>query len=660
MPDESLSAIGEGRSRVVIENVQPTVDAGRFAIKRTPGEPILVTADIFADGHDSVQAQILFRQQGETAWQVAPLEALVNDAWRGEFRLAEVGRHEFAIRGWVDGFVTWHRDLKKRIAAGQDVTIDLQIGARFIGEAANRAEASGAHGQDAARLRHWQQILERGDDFSAYQTAADELDELTARYPDLRYATLSPAFPVVVDSERARFSTWYELFPRSTTGDESKHGTFRDVIGWLPRIAEMGFDVLYMPPIHPIGVQFRKGKNNRVSAEPGDVGSPWAIGGADGGHKAILSDLGTLDDFHALLAAAHTHGIDLALDIAFQCSPDHPYVKEHPEWFRQRPDGTIQYAENPPKKYQDIYPFDFETSDWQGLWRELTDVFLYWCRQGVRVFRVDNPHTKALPFWEFCISEVKSQYPETIFLSEAFTRPKIMYRLAKLGFTQSYTYFTWRNTKQEFTEYLTELTQTPVREFFRPNFWPNTPDILPEHLQVGGRPAFIARLILAGTLSSNYGIYGPAFENMEHLPRESGSEEYLDSEKYQNRAWDFSGPENLAGVIGSLNRIRRQNAALQHTAGLVFHPTDNENLLCYSKSTSDGCNRVLVVVNLNFYGEEHGFVDLKLNELGLSGDRPFQVHDLLNDATFQWQGGRNFVKLDPGVWPAHIFRIAQA
>ncbi len=660
--DHALSAIGEGRSRVVIENVQPTIDAGQFDIKRTPGEPIQITADVFADGHDVVRAQLLHHKQGESAWRVQPLEPLVNDAWRGRFVLSEVGRHEFVIRGWVDPFGTWHRDFKKRLAAGQDVKVDLQIGARLIGEAAARAAASesDAADQDAHRLRHWHDVLASGEDVAAYEAAAAELDELTARYPDLRFATVTAPFGVVVDCELARFSSWYELFPRSTSGDSQRHGTFREAIGWLPRIAEMGFDVIYLPPIHPIGDQFRKGKNNRVEAEPGDVGSPWAIGAAEGGHQAIHPQLGTLDDFHALLAEARARGIDLALDIAFQCSPDHPYVKEHPEWFRHRPDGTIQYAENPPKKYQDIYPFDFETSDWQALWRELTEVFLYWCEQGVRIFRVDNPHTKALPFWEFCIAEVKARFPETIFLSEAFTRPKIMYRLAKLGFTQSYTYFTWRNTKQDFTEYLTELTQTPVREFFRPSFWPNTPDILPEHLQTGSRAAFVARLILAGTLSSNYGIYGPAFENMEHLPREAGSEEYLDSEKYEIRAWDFSKPENLGSVIGLVNRIRRENPALQYTAGLVFHPTDNDQLLCFSKSVPDGGNRLVVVVNLNFQGEEHGFIELKLEELGLSIDRPYQLHDLLNDETFHWQGDRNFVKLDPAIWPAHIFRVAQA
>ena len=655
MMDDSVLSASEGRCRAVVENVQPVVDCGRFPVKRTPGERVVVTADVFADGHDSVRAVLLWRKVGQAAWHVTAMQALGNDLWSGSFDIGEMVPYEYAVRGWVDAFETWNHDLKKRIAANQDITIDLQIGAKLLGETAARAE-----GEDAERLRHWQHTLTAGEGSSAYQAAAADLEELAARYPDLRFAAESKPLRVEVERERARFSTWYELFPRSTTGDPERHGTFRDCIDWLPRIADMGFDVVYLPPIHPIGMQFRKGKNNSTEAQSDDVGSPWAIGSSEGGHKAIHTQLGTLADFHSLVAAAHDLGIDIALDIAFQCSPDHPYVKEHPEWFRARPDGTIQYAENPPKKYQDIYPFDFESSDWQGLWQELTSVFLYWCEQGVRIFRVDNPHTKSLAFWEYCLAQVKAKYPETIFLSEAFTRPKVMYRLAKAGFTQSYTYFTWRNTQAEFVEYLTELTESPVKDFFRPNFWPNTPDILPEHLQVGGRGAFIARLVLAGTLSSNYGIYGPAFETMEHLPREAGSEEYLNSEKYQTRAWDFNRPENLGGVIGQLNRIRRENPALQSNERLVFHPTDNPHILCYSKRSVDGCNLLLMVVNLNFHEAQQGFVQLQMEELGLSYDRPYQLHELLTDQMFTWQGNRNFVKLDPNDLPVHVFRVAQA
>ncbi len=465
---------------------------------------------------------------------------------------------------------------------------------------------------------------------------------------------------MTVDAPKARFSTWYEMFPRSCSPEPGKHGTLADCIAWLPRLEEMGFDVLYLPPIHPIGTTFRKGKNNQPAAEPGDVGSPWAIGAAEGGHKAILPQLGTVDDLKRLVEAANSRGIDVALDIAFQCSPDHPYVKQHPQWFRQRPDGTVQYAENPPKKYQDIYPFDFETSDWQALWRELTDVFLYWAQYGVRVFRVDNPHTKPFGFWEFLIGEVKAQYPEAIFLAEAFTRPKIMYRLAKVGFTQSYTYFTWRNTQAEFVEYFTELAQTNVREFFRPNLWPNTPDILPEHLQTLGRPSFIARLVLAATLGSNYGIYGPAFETLEHEPREPGSEEYSNSEKYQLRHWDFDRPDALRGMITTVNHIRRENPALQSNGSLRFHPTDNERLLCYSKRDTKSGNRIVTVVNLGLPNIELGFVYLQLAELGVDAARPYQMHDMLSGASFTWQGSRNFVKLEPRTWPAHVFRLEQA
>ena len=654
MDSSSKEAI-DGRRRVTIENVKPAVDCGRFAIKRTIGERVTVTADVLADGHDVVNAVLLHRREGSATWLESPMTPLGNDGWRGEFQVDRIGRYEYSVRGWVDGFETWHRDLKKRVEAGQDIAIDLRIGARIVGDAARRAS-----GEEARRLRDWQNRLEGPEARTAYHAAVDELDALMHRYPDLQFASECMPLAVVVDRERARFSTWYELFPRSCSGDPTRHGTFADCIQWLPRLAEMGFDVLYLPPIHPIGTTFRKGKNNSAIASPDDVGSPWAIGAKDGGHKSIHSQLGTMADLHALVAAAGRHGIDLALDIAFQCSPDHPYVSQHPEWFRTRPDGTIQYAENPPKKYQDIYPFDFETADWRNLWRELTDVFLHWCAQGICIFRVDNPHTKPFAFWEYCIDEVKSQYPDAIFLSEAFTRPKVMYRLAKLGFTQSYTYFTWRNTKAELIEYCTELTQTDLKEFFRPNLWPNTPDILPEHLQVGGRGAFVARLILAATLSANYGIYGPAFETLQHIPREPGSEEYLNSEKYELRAWDLDGPESLGVVIAAVNRARRDNPALHSDGNLRFHPTDNDSIICYSKRGNDGGNLIVMVVSLDYHGIEHGFIDLPLAEWGIDPGRPYEVHDLLGGQRFTWQGACNFVELDPGKLPAHIFRVSQA
>jgi starch synthase (maltosyl-transferring) len=644
----------EGRRRMAIENVRPAVDCGRFAVKRTLGQKIVVTADVMADGHDVVRARLLVRKHGSAAWDERPMADLGNDRWQGEFACDEVGRFEYTVEGWVDAFDTWRRDLKKRVEAGQDVGIDLRIGAELIGQAADRAPAS-----DAARLRHWQSVLAGGTDAQAALTFGEtELTRLMAEHRDPRQATQSdPPLAVVVDRERAGYSTWYELFPRSCAREPGRHGTLRDCIDWLPRLAALGFDVVYLPPIHPIGATFRKGKNNATVAATDDVGCPWAIGSREGGHAAIHPQLGTLADLRALVAAARELDIDVALDIAFQCSPDHPYATEHPDWFRRRPDGTIQYAENPPKKYQDIYPFDFESFDWRALWQELTDVVLYWCAQGIRIFRVDNPHTKPFAFWEFLIGEVKSRYPDVILLSEAFTRPKVMYRLAKLGFSQSYTYFTWRNSKAELTEYFTELAQTDVREFFRPNLWPNTPDILPEHLQTGGRAAFVARLVLAATLGPNYGIYGPAFETLECQPREPGSEEYLDSEKYQLRAWKVDQPTGLADVITAANRARRENRALQSNDHLRFHPVDNEQLICYSKQSEDGGNLVLVVVSLNFHEPQRGFVTLPLDELGIDSGAPFQVQDLLSISTFTWQGPRNFVELNPHKSPAHIFRV---
>jgi starch synthase (maltosyl-transferring) len=464
---------------------------------------------------------------------------------------------------------------------------------------------------------------------------------------------------VSVEREKAGFSTWYEMFPRSCAGEPGRHGTFKDCEARLPYIASMGFDVLYLPPIHPIGHTGRKGKNNVVTANPNEPGTPWAIGSEEGGHKAIHPELGTLEDFRHLVNEAKRHGIEIALDIAFQCSPDHPYVKEHPGWFRWRPDGTVQYAENPPKKYQDIYPLNFDTEDRQALWEELKSVVTFWAEQGVRIFRVDNPHTKPFNFWEWLIAEVKKEYPEAIFLAEAFTRPKIMYRLAKLGFTQSYTYFTWRNTKSELAEYLVELTQTEVKDFFHPNFWPNTPDILHEYLQTGGRPAFMTRLVLAATLSPGYGIYGPAFELMENVPREKGSEEYLNSEKYEIKRWDIERKDSLRDFIARVNRIRRENPALRSNRNLWFNATDNDNLLCYSKHTGDLSNIILVVVNLDPHNTRSGRINVPIKAWGLDPAQPCQAHDLLNDAGYAWREEWNHVELNPGVCPAHIFLVAQ-
>ncbi len=582
-----------------------------------------------------------------------PCSPLVNDRWRGSFEVEEIGNYYYTVQAWVDRFKTWRQRLAKKVEATQDVALDLLAGADLIELAAKRAAD-----EDRKSLNRFAAVL-RGDLSAAIQSGLDEaLAALMEKYPDRSWpATYDKELRVNVERSKARFSTWYELFPRSCAAAPDKHGTLRDCQERLPYIAAMGFDVLYLPPIHPIGYSFRKGKNNALAAQPDDVGSPWAIGAKEGGHKAIHPQLGSLADFKRLVTEAKKFDIEIALDIAFQCTPDHPYVTEHPEWFCKRADGSIQYAENPPKKYQDIYPLDFESEHWEELWNELKSVLLFWCEQGVRIFRADNPHTKAFPFWEWIISEVKQSYPDALFLAEAFTRPKVMYRLAKLGFSQSYTYFTWRNTKSELTSYFTELTQTGVSDFFRANLWPNTPDILTEYLQFGGRSAFMTRLVLAATLGANYGIYGPAFELCENVAREPGSEEYLNSEKYEIKRWDLEKPDSLRELIARVNRIRRENRALQSDRSLRFYAVDNPEMIAFSKSTADLTNIVVVVVNLDPHHIQSGWVELPSEELGLDPQQTFQMHDLLTDARYLWQGKRNYVQLDPDSVPAQIFRV---
>jgi starch synthase (maltosyl-transferring) len=742
----------EGRARVVIEEIQPTVDCGRYPAKRTLGDPVEVTAAIFGDGHDHIAARLLFRHAAQRKWQTAPFTPLTNDLWTAAFTPDKLGSWRFTIEAWVDHFDTWVADLAKRLAAqpappesttatgapaagapssatassspqvdsppaalplasetqtaaliahqptqqqttAQDIPLALRIGAGHIDSAASRAKGTSAHTLAAAahKLRALADL-----NLPFYQDPIDaDLIALVAMYPDLTYATRhSTDLPLWVDRERARFSAWYELFPRSASPTPGAHGTFRDVEARLPEIAAMGFDVVYMPPIHPIGTAFRKGRNNAVSAVPGDVGSPWAIGASTGGHTAILPELGSLDDFDSLTAAARSHSMELALDIAFQCSPDHPWVAAHPEWFTHRPDGTIQYAENPPKKYQDIYPLNFESTDWRGLWDALHDVFQFWIGHGVRIFRVDNPHTKALLFWQWCIAEIQKTAPDTLFLAEAFTRPHVMYSLAKAGFTQSYTYFTWRTTKPELQTYFEELTTPPVSDFFRPNLWPNTPDILHEQFQVADQPQlpdpkaprraiFQQRVILAATLSANYGLYGPAYELLEGraappAPGKTGSEEYLDSEKYQLRAWDRSSPDSIAPLLTQLNRIRHENPALQRNENLHFHACENAQILCYSKTTkepssttqkpsperttSDGSarftpeNTILVAINLDPLNQQSTWLNIALDHLNLPWDSSFALEDLLTGTHYTWHGQWNYVALTPQA-TAHIFRI---
>jgi starch synthase (maltosyl-transferring) len=639
----------------VIENVEPRVDGVRFAAKRVVGEEVIVTADGFAHGHEKVACALRWRGPADNDWNEAEMEFLGNDRWSGAFRADRIGPWQYAVACWVDHLASWREGFMRRIDAA-DVRLAARMGAELIAQSAARAEAY--ERDQLARLAA--QLSEEPDPATLKRLAADEaLFALARKHASRDGACETIAFPLTVERERARFSSWYELFPRSASTKPGAHGTFADVEERLDEIAAMGFNVAYLPPIHPIGREKRKGKNNVPLAEPGEVGSPWGIGAAEGGHTAIHPELGTLADFKHLVRGARLRKMEIAMDIAFQVSPDHPWVAEHPQWFRKRPDGSIQYAENPPKKYEDIYPIDFDTSDWRALWRALHDVVAFWAREGVEIFRVDNPHTKPFAFWEWLIAEIRREYPRVIFLSEAFTRPRVMHRLAKLGFSQSYTYFTWRVTRQELTEYFTELTQTPSREYFRPNCWPNTPDILPYHLQDAPVAMFRLRLLLAATLAANYGIYGPAYELAENRARDPGtSEEYLDSEKYEVKHWDRERADSLAPFITTVNAIRNSHAALQSDWSLAFHPADNGEVLCYSKREGD--DRILVAANLDPQRTQAAWVTLDMEALGLAEHAAFTVKDELNGASYPWRGSRNFVMLDPQKAPAHVFSIHPA
>ena len=648
----------EQSARVVIDHISPCVDCGRFPIKRVAGEDVTVEADVFADGHEELAVVLLHRPQDCEQWCVTPMTHLGNDRWRAAFAVTQVGEYLYTISAWVDDFATWQKKLVKRLEAGQDVSVDLLIGADLLKRAATRATEA-----DASALRSLAGLMQESvtkEDAAAVAVDARTL-ESAQQYPDRTSATThSPALRVTVDRERAGFSAWYEVFPRSCSAKAGQHGTFKDCEAWLPYIAGMGFDVLYLPPIHPIGVTARKGRNNSVQCVEGDPGTPWAIGSAEGGHKAVHPSLGSLHDFRSLVAKSQEYGMEIALDIAFQCSPDHPYVREHPDWFRWRPDGAIQYAENPPKKYQDIYPLEFENDDRQHLWEELRSVVQFWIDQGVRIFRVDNPHTKPFAFWEWLIGLLKRDCPDVMFLSEAFTRPKVMARLAKLGFTQSYTYFTWRRTKWELIEYITELTRTELSQYFRPNFWPNTPDILMDYLQEGGRPAFQARLVLAATLSSNYGVYGPAFELCVNTAREPDSEEYLNSEKYEIKHWNLDAVDSISPFITRVNRIRRESKALQQTRNVRIQHVDNDMLIAYSRWDEATSDHLLIVVNLDSHRSQGGWVTLDIEHIAVPTSVRYEVQDLLNDRTYVWTGLRNYVSLDPSGQPAHILRIGAA
>lgn len=637
-------------SRVTIENVQPQVDEGAFPAKRVVGEKVKVTANIHTDGHNAIAASLFYRKTGDADWIQTKMELKLAglDLFEGEFEVTELGYYEFTLSAWIDAFGNWARDTKKKLAAGQDVTLELKEGAVLISDAMKDAPASAKP--------ELQKYLTMLDTFE-YQlvltsTALYELMHAYSRRGRVR--EFKKILSVMVESPRALYGAWYELFPRSVTDKKGRHGTFKDVINHLPYVEEMGFDVLYMPPIHPIGTVARKGPNNTLVAGPTDPGSPWAIGAKEGGHKAIHPELGTLADFHELINAAAVRGIDIALDIAFQCSPDHPYVKEHPEWFYKRPDGSIRCAENPPKRYEDIYPIDFECEDWQNLWEELKDVVVYWCQQGVKVFRVDNPHTKPYPFWAYLIREVKRVFPETIFLSEAFARPKVMQYLAKCGFSQSYTYFTWRNNKDEIKAYFNELYNTEVADYLRPNLFANTPDILPDYLQYGGRSAFMIRAAVAATMGATYGIYGPTYELcvVDAMPN---AEEYKDSEKYEIRTWTLDDPYSIRDYITRLNKIRRANPALHANRNLKFLDIDNREMVAYTKSTDDGTNTILVVINLDPHHTQSGYLRIPLADLG--NEQSYQVHDLITGVRYFWTGDLNFVQLDPRVSPAYVFKV---
>ena len=631
------------KTRVIIENVQPLVDGGLYPAKRTVGERVDVTAYIFGDGHDHIRAEVLYKKEGAKNWDRVELVATYNDEWKASFYVPEQGTYLYTIQAWVDHFDTWYDGFRKKAAAKLDVKVELMEGAILLQKL----------GETNQKVLPYAKKLE---DTQRYQAAIDlvlskEFAEVVHANPLRENETrLAQEIKIKVEHTKANFSAWYEFFPRSASLESGKHGTFHDCIRLLPRIAAMGFDVLYFPPIHPIG------KNNSVTSKPGEPGSPWAIGSDEGGHKSILPALGTLDDFKKLITEAKKLGIDVAMDIAFQCAPDHPYVTEHPEWFKQRPDGSIQYAENPPKKYQDIYPFNFESDNWKELWEELRSVFFFWIEQGVVIFRIDNPHTKPIPFWHWVIAEVQNQYPDVIFLSEAFTRPKVMAALAKVGFTQSYTYFTWRVSKQELIEYVNDLVNGASRNYFRPNFWPNTPDILPFHLQNQGENSFILRYALAATLSSNYGVYGPSYEFYENVPME-GREEYFNSEKYEIRHYDWKRTNRMTDIMSLLNKIRKDNKALHSTWNVQFCPIENPQIIAYLKATDDLSNIILVVANLDSNNGQSGYIQLPKDRLKLSDKINIKLHDLITGEHFTWTQEWNFVDLNPYKMPFHLFKL---
>lgn len=640
------------QERVIIENVQPSLNCGQFHIKRVPGEIVQVSATIIADGHDIIQASVLYKHKKARKWQESRMTKTHNDLWQAEFLVEKQGFYEYKVQGWVDYALNWQHGLQRKVDDGQNVKSELLDGIAYA-----KGILAKAKKQEQSFLKNYISKLE---DEAAYAEAAklatsEKLTGLFKSYPEKQFAAETKAFSCYVDRKKARFSTWYEFFPRSAGGDHV-HGTFADCIEKLAYVKELGFDTLYFPPVHPIGYENRKGRNNATTAEEGDVGSPWGIGSREGGHKSLHPQLGSEKDFKQLVDKAVEMDIEIAMDFALQAAPDHPWVKEHKNWFRWRPDGTVQYAENPPKKYQDILPIYFESSEWKQLWKELLETALYWVEEfGIKVFRVDNPHTKPFHFWGWLMAEVKKKHPDVIFLAEAFTHPKTMHQLAKQGFTQSYTYFTWRNNKQELINYLTELTTTDQAEYMQPNFWPNTPDINPWSLQSGNESVHLQRYALAATLSSSCGIYGPVFEQMisSAIP---GKEEYLDSEKYQIANYDWSVRNKVTLLISKINQARQEYPALQQTNNIQFLSIENDQLLCYYKWSDDGSSKLIICVNLDPYYEQEGWAEMPLARMGIDEHRGYTVRDLITDSSYHWSGTHNFIKLHP-VLPFHIFKV---
>ncbi|WP_396194923.1 alpha-1,4-glucan--maltose-1-phosphate maltosyltransferase [Flavobacterium sp.] len=643
----------QNQTRIIIENVTPQLDGGAFYVKRIVGQSVVVKANVFADGHDVVAASVKFKHESTKKWQEVRMIELGNDEWQAEFIVDTQGHFSYFVEAWVDYALNWQHGTERKIQDNQYVKSELLEGAEYCEAILKEVTA--------AEKKYLNEAIKAFQDEKQYDKAiqmalSKDLHHIFEKYPTRTLANQSHELQVYVDRQKALFSTWYEFFPRSSASEKGKHGTFSDCEKLLPRVAAMGFDTLYFPPIHPIGEVNRKGKNNATTAEPGDVGSPWGIGSQYGGHKSTHPELGSIDDFKSLVKAAKNLGIEVAMDYALQAAPDHPYVKDFPQWFKWRPDGTVQYAENPPKKYQDIMPIYFETGDWKNLWKELLDVALFWVEEcDIRVFRVDNPHTKPFYFWGWLIAEVKKKYPDVLFLAEAFTRPKIMHELAKQGFSQSYTYFTWRNTKAELIEYVEELTKTEQADFYRPNFWPNTPDILPYALQSGNESIYLHKYFLAATLSSSVGIYGPVYEYMvsDAMP---GKEEYFNSEKYEFYHWDWTIQNKLITVISKINKIRKEHLSLQQTNNIQFCATDNDQVLAYYKFDDAKQDETMMICSLDPYYAKQAWIQLPIASLGLQPGQTVKVVDLITGNSYYWDKEWNFVELHPAL-PFHLFKI---